>query len=153
MKEKVISFRPTAETIQSLNDIKEQGGNVSAYINQAVMNYDNNRYIPVAHYIPQCRKPNPKDAVPLGQLGIRQYKEAIDIIRANGYDLHVFTINNGEHPAISLLSSCRLTASNEFNLYYSAIDGKTTRTSLPLPTILYHRATRTVIHITYKPIS
>lgn len=153
MKEKIITFRPTAETTQSLNQLKEQGSNISAYINQAIMNYEQQHYTRTIHTIPATNDcPDLKQATPLSMLGIKHYKEAIDIIRANGFDFQVFTINYGEHPAIALLSSCRLTATIDFNRYYSIIDGKTTRTSLPLPTILYHRPTRTVIHITYTPV-
>lgn len=149
MKEQIITFRPSAETIQSLNRIKEQRGNVSAYINQAVRNYEEDYYTPITHTIPSDRNPNIKEATPLGLLGLKQYKEAIDVIRNNGFDLHTFSLNSGEHAAISLISSCRLTASNEFNRYYSIIEGKTTRTSVPLPTIHYHVPTHTIIHTTY----
>jgi hypothetical protein len=161
--EKAITFRPTEETAAILQRKKDEGCNISAWINQALMLTESkrvtNNYSTWLRIIP-CSNwylNNPTDiaalgAIPVGRLNIKQYKEYLNILQNEGLELFRFRID--ENLTMSIASINREEASLEFDKYFTRPSEKEpyVRTSLPLPAIYYDRTHKSVLIKYYEPI-
>lgn len=154
------SFRATPEAQEVLDRIKDEGTNISAYINNLIVTggTGNRQTIFRMLYIPEENKALYRgiigpgrsaiaDSVPVGQLSARRCREYLDVLAENGMQHHYFRIDDDHH--LGIISHCREAASEEFARYYIQ-DAKTkeyVRTSLPLPSTRYDAVTGTVIMI------
>jgi hypothetical protein len=161
--ERVITFRPTEEVAAIIQHKRDEGCNVSAWINQSLMLLERKqtealcrrsvRIIPVerASFYKSIPCWNPRDcATPVGQLSIKPYKEYLDLLQSEGLQLHRFRID-ADH-TMSVISVNREEASMEFTRYFSrsSADEPYVRTSLPLPVIYYDRANHAVLIEQYE---
>jgi hypothetical protein len=161
--EKAITFRPTEETAAILQRKKDEGCNISAWINQTLVLTESKRatdnYLTKLRIIP-CDNWYLYDStglatlgtIPVGHLGIKQYKEYLNILQSEGLELFRFRID--ENLTMSIVSINREEASLEFDKYFTRPSEKEpyVRTSLPLPTIYYDRTHKSVLIKYYEPI-
>lgn len=154
----IVTFRPTPEAQEVLDRIKEEGTNVSAYLNRLIVTgaAEKEKRCTRILYIPEVNRmlyrgligPGRSaltDTVPVGRLSARRFREFIDVLAENGMQHHYFRIDDDHH--LGIISHSREAASEEFARYYIQ-DPKTkeyVRTSIPLPTVRYDAVTGTVL--------
>lgn len=164
----IITFRPTPEVEEILSRVKEEGGNVSKYVNQTIMQSSEGKssYTTLFSFYPEESRDmyyNPEEtglalsqavsthSVPIGTLSARRYSDFKIALRNCGMDLYHFKLNadNG----FNIIAVSREEATVELGRYFIR-DPKTkeyTRTMLPLPQIRYDIAYKTVIVVRKEP--
>lgn len=160
----IITFRPTPEAQEILSQVKEEGTNVSRYINNLILTNgrgaaDTQNTVHFT-FIPEENEElyhSPKYTVPemlmlysrpLGQLSARAYSSFLEALKQNGLGYHYFQIT--ADLTVGFVAVNREEASIQFARYY-ILDKETKeyiRTSLPLPLVRYAPGEKTIIIIT-----
>jgi hypothetical protein len=161
--ERVITFRPTEEVASILKRKKDEGCNISAWLNQTIALMEHERAErDYSHYwriIPSTHELFYHEGIvmmaslaPVGQLNIKQYKEYLSVLKSEGLELFKFHID--ENLTMSIVSANREEASVELSKYFTRASEKEpyVRTPLPLPMIYYDRTHKTVLIRYYEPI-
>ena len=158
----IITFRPSPEASEILSRIKDEGGNISKHLNNLViMNAgDSAEYTTRITLYPEINtacydglQEAMFAATPISMLSVRIYREFLDTAYAQGMQFHLFKLN--DDLSVGFLAVSREMASMQFARYYTR-DRDTkeyVRTSLPLPTIRYDHATRTIVIATRETIN
>lgn len=165
----ITTFRPTPEVQEILSRVKEEGTNVSKFINNVILSAASGEK---THYVTQFilypgfpdNEEYPEDyggmilaqavsllSVPISFLSVRRYKEFKDVLKAFGLDQYYFKIDPDN--SFCLISTSKEEASVEFGKYFMR-DPETkeyVRTMLPLPQIRYDFKNRTVIIVRKEP--
>lgn len=164
----IITFRPTPEVQEILSRAKEEGANVSRYINNLITSsFSGNSSVYHTQFLfyaegstdepPESYTGIPLDeavvaySVPVGYLSMRRYKEFREAIHSCGMQQHFFKIDADN--SFCVISASREEASAEFGKYFIR-DPKTkeySRTMLPLPQIRYDIKNRTAIIVRKEP--
>lgn len=163
MKE-IITFRPTPEVQEILSRAKEEGSNVSKYINTLILTAasgDKAQYCTAFSFYPEWTEEEPMPeayirllnvcSTSVGSLPTRRYKEFMDVLRENGMDRYYFRLDADN--VFCIISSSHEEAAVEFAKYFIR-DPKTkeySRTTLPLPQIRYDVQNRKVIVVRKEP--
>ena len=164
----IITFRPTPEVQEILTRVKEEGTNVSKYINQIILQASQGKeshttlfsFYPEEsermHYDPEDTKMPLTQAisqysVPIGALSARRYSDFKIAAHNCGMSLYHFKLDadNG----FNILAVNPEEASAEFGRYFIR-DPKTKeymRTMLPLPQIRYDATYKTIIVVRKEP--
>ena len=158
----VITFRPTADAQEILARVKSEGGNISKFLNNLILSKGNGRNVSwLFSYFPEDNNTKlqlmGRDSIlmhtaPIGILSARRYKEFVGVLHREGMDYFYFRIDD-DH-TIGIVAANREEASIQFAQYYT-YDRQTKeydRTSIPLPQVRYHIASRTVVIITSELI-
>ena len=168
MKEKIINFRPTPQALAVIEQMKRENKelNVSQYINSVIVASGSVRiadYTELLRFIPEenaelylskikgSGKIAQLHSIPISQLSMRRYAEAMQTVKDNGYEYFHFRINENETFAVIAVS--REEAGIEFSRYFIRDEstGYYLRTSVPLPIMRYDVANKTVIIFNYEP--
>lgn len=165
----ITTFRPTPEVQEILSRVKEEGTNVSKYINNVILSAVSGakaQYSTLFCFYPEIegKAPYPENyrelalqqyvaiySLPVSALSARRYKEFRDVLRDCGMDQYYFRIDDDN--TFSIISCSQEEASVEFGKYFIR-DPKTkeyVRTILPLPQIRYDARNRTVIVVRKEP--
>ena len=158
----VITFRPTADAQEILARVKSEGGNISKFLNNLILSKGNGRNVSwLFSYFPEDNNAKLQQmgrdnilmyTAPIGTLSARRYKEFVGVLKREGMDYFYFRIDD-DH-TIGIVAANREEASIQFAQYYT-YDRQTKeydRTSIPLPQVRYHIASRTVVIITSELI-
>lgn len=158
----VITFRPTADAQEILARVKSEGGNISKFLNNLILSKGNGRNVSwLFSYFPEDNNAKLQQmgrdnilmyTAPIGTLSARRYKEFVGVLKQEGMDYFYFRIDD-DH-TIGIVAANREEASIQFAQYYT-YDRQTKeydRTSIPLPQVRYHIASRTVVIITSELI-
>ena len=154
----IITFRPTPEAAEALDRVREEGANVSKYINELITQTGSQsyrEYIQVISCYP-CRYPEivytPENIVynttPISRLSARKYREFFDVLTEQGLSYFYFKVSD-QH-TFGVISTCHEEASIEFGRYYTydKKDGTYNRTSIPLPQVRYDTENHIAVVIT-----
>lgn len=164
----IITFRPTPEVQEILSRAKEEGANISKYINNLITSSfsgDGSAHCTQFLFYAEGLKDEMPESyikipveqavaaysVPVGCLCMRRYKEFREVIQSNGMQQHFFKIDADN--SFCIISTSREEASAEFGKYFIR-DPKTkeySRTMLPLPQIRYDIKNRIVIIVRKEP--
>ena len=158
----VITFRPAPETQDILARVKAEGGNISKFLNNLILSKGNGRSVSwLFSFFPEDNNAALRQmgreniltyTAPIGILSARRYKEFVGVLKQEGMDYFYFRIDD-DH-TIGIVAANREEASIQFAQYYT-YDRQTKeydRTSIPLPQVRYHIASRTVVIITSELI-
>lgn len=155
MNEKIITFRPSQSAARIIAERREEGSNISAWLNSLVerdgggpdtkwQRYFHTIPLPAPGQTPITQKPS--SAVPVGQLNVRYYHEYLRTLHEEGLQLHRFVVD-ADH-SLSVIGVNREEASVEFDKYYTRRSEAEpyVRTSKPLP-LIYYDINRHVVYI------
>lgn len=149
----VITFRPTPEAQEVLDRIKEEGANVSKYINALLQGKTEggNEYTQIVSCYPEHQYPGTsvvQNTVPISRLSARKYREFIDVLHSQQMKYYYFKVS--EQHTFGIIATCHEEASIEFARYYAydKRDDTYNRTAVPLPQIRYDAANRVAVVIT-----
>lgn len=162
----ITTFRPTPEVQEILARVKEEGTNVSKYINNLIVSAvsgGNDHYSTLFCFYPENIS-YPEDYIklplrqavaiytlPVSSLSVRRYREFKDVLRECGMDQYYFRIDADN--VFGIISCSQEEASVEFGRYFMR-DPDTkeyVRTMLPLPQIRYDVKNRTVVVVRKEP--
>lgn len=164
----IITFRPTPEVQEILSRAKEEGANVSKYINNLILSSTEGKtsHTTLFSFYPEESRElyyNPEEtkiplaqavstySVPIGTLSARRYRDFKIALYNCGMDLFHFKIDDDN--GFNVIAVSREEATVEFGRYF--IKDKETReyvrTMLPLPQIRYDINYNTVIVIRKEP--
>ena len=158
----VITFRPTADAQEILARVKSEGGNISKFLNNLILSKGSGKNVSwLFSYFPEDNNTELQQmgrdnilmhTAPIGTLSARRYKEFVGVLHREEMDYFYFRIDD-DH-TIGIVAANREEASIQFAQYYT-YDRQTKeydRTSIPLPQVRYHIASRTVVIITSELI-
>lgn len=155
----IVNFRPTAEAALIIARQKEEGTNVSRWINNLITGKGNEEKSGSMsiYTLPEngidlydSRKMDTLQmvtlhSVPFSRLSIKRHKEARGVIESCGMEYHYFRVDADNY--ISIIAVNREEASMEFARYYAKVEGEYVRTSVPLPSYRFDVENKVVIII------
>lgn len=150
----IITFRPTPEASEVLDRVKEEGANVSKYINELITQTSSEtgrKHMQIISCYPDhayTKTSVMQETVPISRLSARRYKEFFDVLHEQGLSYFYFKVS--DQLTFGIISTCHEEASIEFARYYAydKKDDTFSRTSVPLPQIRYDVANRIAVVIT-----
>lgn len=150
----IITFRPTPEAAEALDRVREEGANVSKYINELITqtgSQSSRKYMQVISCYPDHTYTETsvvQSTAPISRLSARKYREFFDVLTEQGLSYFYFKVS--EQHTFGIIATCHEEASIEFARYYSydKKDGTYNRTAIPLPQIRYDVANRVAVVIT-----
>lgn len=161
MADKVITFRPKASVAEIITRKRDEGCNISAYLNQLVENAEETpsrydvrfRLIPMPDGGDGNLSTRQREAFrPVGSLNVRLYNDYLKVLHEQGLQLYRFPIDT-DH-SVSIVSVNREEASMSLERYYTrrSPGEPYVRTSCPLPSIYFNAVERTVLIKEYEKV-
>ena len=149
----VITFRPTPEAQELLDRVRDEGTNVSKYINSMLTQgkAEGGEYTQIVSCYPEHQYPGMsvvQNTVPISRLSAHKYREFLDTLYSQQLKYYYFKVS--EQHTFGIIATCHEEASIEFARYYvlDKNDGSYSRTSVPLPQVRYDAANRVAVVIT-----
>lgn len=165
MKE-IITFRPSAEANDILNRVKDEGGNISRYLNGLIVagaksggeEYHTHHIFYPDKFKELYMEPSKSvdelistHTVPIGVLPARVYHEFRKLLSMEGMEYHFFKLD-ADH-TVGFIAANRELASEQFAKCY-VFDKDTKeymRTSVPLPIVRYNPYDKIAVVIVREP--